>query len=586
MIRNYNISFSFRSFRYKPSSLPSYPTCTHLFGTFQCRQLTMKDIKLFHDRFYVRLDKIEQDAMILKYCNAVPVKRHRPTTNANEGKQFQKKYFISNADNKLIQVCANTFQTVLCIKRDRVDTVVKNFWKTGSYPTENRGGDYKSVNFKPKKMAVMNFIKRLKCDGSHYCRGSSSGRQYLSSDLNINKLYTMYNNQSPEELKVKRTYFFKIFSKNFNLGFGHPVTDACSTCIQLNLKITAEKNEDEKANLQAQKQIHKLRADAFYDLVREKVDEMVTFCFDCQKNLPMPKIPDQSCYYSRQLYLYNFTMTMGCSKDPLAGNTMCYTWTEDEFSKGSNEIASAIFHRLTNTNFEGKSVIRLIADGCCGQNKNTIVLTACSVWLAKYAPKNIESVELVFPVTGHSFIPPDRVFGNIEKKIRQIENILNPNQYLDIISQHGSVFKLGTDCEVADWKEAAKKVIKSTSTLHFKISECKRFFLKRRGENVAVRGEIVYRHNMGSYKLITKKNCNLQDVNPCILEKYSNKVKQEKADDVKTLLQKHFGDQWELNEELEYYKTFYERNRIEEEKIEDVIGEFCEPRNETTELIV
>lgn len=90
-------------------------------------------------------------------------------------------------------------------------------------------------------------------------------------------------------------------------------------------------------------------------------------------------------------------MTIGCSKDPLVGNTVCYTWTEDEFSKRSNEVASAIIHRLTKTNFtktnfERKSVIRLIADGCCGQNKNTIVLTACSVWLVIYALKNIESV--------------------------------------------------------------------------------------------------------------------------------------------------------------------------------------------------
>lgn len=63
-------------------------------------------------------------------------------------------------------------------------------------------------------------------------------------------------------------------------------------------------------------------------------------------------------------------------------------------------------------------------------------------------------------------------------------------------------------------------------------------------------------------------------------------MKREKADDVKPLLQKHFGDEWELNEELEYYKKFYERKRIEEEEIKEGIGEFCEPRNETTEFIV
>lgn len=153
--------------------------------------------------------------------------------------------------------------------------------KTGAAPTENRGGDYKSAKYKDKFSSVIAFIKTLKCEGSHYCRGSSA-RQYLSSELNISKLFKMYNTQAPFELQVKRTFFWQIFSTRFNLGFGHPVTDACSTCIQLTLKIKSETDAAKKSQLMAEKQIHKLRAKAFFQLVQEKKD-LITFCFDCEK---------------------------------------------------------------------------------------------------------------------------------------------------------------------------------------------------------------------------------------------------------------------------------------------------------------
>ncbi|KAL1509952.1 hypothetical protein ABEB36_004616 [Hypothenemus hampei] len=43
-----------------------------------------------------------------------------------------------------------------------------------------------------------------------------------------------------------------------------------------------------------------------------------------------------------------------------------------------------------------------------------------SSWLLT-APPNIQSVEIIFPVTRHSYIPPDRIFGFIEKEIKKHE---------------------------------------------------------------------------------------------------------------------------------------------------------------------
>ncbi|KAJ8720999.1 hypothetical protein PYW08_006464 [Mythimna loreyi] len=96
--------------------------------------------------------------------------------------------------------------------------------------------------------------------------------------------------------------------------------------------------------------------------------------------------------------------------------TLC-TWTEDEYRKGANEIASAVYNTLQNTvHNENVKTVRLVADGCGAQNKNSIMIGMCAKWLTQ-APRHIKTVELVFLIPGHSFIPPDRVFGLVEKEI-------------------------------------------------------------------------------------------------------------------------------------------------------------------------
>ncbi|CAF4946019.1 unnamed protein product [Pieris macdunnoughi] len=107
------------------------------------------------------------------------------------------------------------------------------------------------------------------------------------------------------------------------------------------------KERIQKKELVINKRVHKLRARAFYDLLKENNANLLILSFDCQKNQPMPKIPDQITYYSRQLYIYNFTVVVGHSKTGLKKeNVYSYTWTEDILPKASNEIASAVFHCL------------------------------------------------------------------------------------------------------------------------------------------------------------------------------------------------------------------------------------------------
>lgn len=218
------------------------------------------------------------------------------------------------------------------------------------------------------------------------------------------------------------------------------------------------------------------------------------------------------------------------------------------------------------------------------------VITACSVWLLKHAPETVKTVELIFPITGHSFIPPDRVFGNIEKKLRGHENIINPDQYRKIINEHGIVLEMGKDCDVADFKQAAEEVMKSTNTWHFKIKGCKRFFIRRSSNSkyVQVKGEPVYRNEIGAYQSLTKKNRSLQTFNPQIIEKNKNEVKEEKIQDVRKLLIKHFGNNWEENEALLYYKNVFERrlNQGSPYGTTDTEENLCEELEELSEFVV
>ncbi|KAI4455742.1 dna-directed rna polymerases i ii and iii subunit rpabc2 [Holotrichia oblita] len=565
-----------KKLRYSAKGLPVYPTCGHKTVAFQCARLKMHDIQEFHKMFFASPNKMVQDAFILKYCNILPCKRRRPRNQSHAPKQFHIQCYIRNHSKENVPVCQKAFLKVLGITKHRLGYVMKAFMATGKQPSEKRGGDHKSAKYKDKQDAVQQFINKLKCIESHYCR-SETARMYLPSELSIKKLFRMYITQTTPDLVVKHSYFRHIFNTKYNLSFKTPRTDVCSQCLQLSERLKHETDPHIKSTIMTEKRIHKLRANAFFDLLRENSNEIITLSFDCEKNLVLPKVPDQSAYYSRQLYMYNFTIVQGSSKSKLTkDNVFSYYWTEEKFGKGSNEIASAVFDRLNKIDFgknDEQKILRLVADGCSGQNKNSTLIGMCSKWLVT-APLNVASIELVFPVTGHSFLPPDRVFGQIERKLRKREVIAMPSEYVEIFSEsattvelgqecrvfdwktavNATTVELGQECRVFDWKTAVQEVLKPPGSWGFKFKECKRYFLKRvRSGNVVIRGEVNYKNDLGTFVGITKKGKTTRLIDPDEISSGNHQVKPLKLRDVATLLAKHFGEGWRALQDLSYY---------------------------------
>ncbi|KAK4871722.1 hypothetical protein RN001_015846 [Aquatica leii] len=255
-----------------------------------------------------------------------------------------------------------------------------------------------------KKKSIKKFVESLKCTESHYCRSNTPHRLYLPCYSNIKKLWNIYNVQAENKLEARHCYFRRYFNTHYNVGFGTPQTDLCSKCLQFKENIKHCTDPTLKLELITNHKIHKLQAKSFYEMLKRDDPETAVFSFDYEKNIPLPELPDQQAYFSMQLSKTNVT---------------CFVWTEAERPKSSNEIASAVHHTLTHFTFsEQIKTVRLFCDGCGGQNKNSTFMGMISNWIKCSAPSQIKQCVVIFPVVGHSYIPPDRVFGNIEKDVR------------------------------------------------------------------------------------------------------------------------------------------------------------------------
>nr|CAI5850893.1 unnamed protein product [Callosobruchus analis] len=555
-----------KKLRYSAKGGPVYPKCGHKTSRYLCSTLTNNEVNLFHSAFYEVAQKSAQDNFILKYVSSCPIQRRR-NPNSEKQRTLSCAYYILNNSKKAIPVCKETFLNILNLKKHRVDGVMKRFFTHNRLPKERRGGDHRSHKKVHIKENIKKFIKKFKALEKHYCRGKSA-RQYLSSDLNIRKMYQMYIQECEPAMACKASFFRKVFNRNFNIGFGSPQVDVCSQCLEYKERIKRENNEALKRNLLTEQRIHKLKAKAFFDSPRQKRDDLLTISYDCEKNLVLPKVPDQITYYKRQLYLFNFTVVVGSSKDKLTKeNVYIHSWLESESSKGSNEISSAVYDTLNKIEISDKvKEIRLVSDGCTGQNKNITIIAMCAKWLIS-APQHLDKMQIIFTVTGHSFLPADRVFAFIEKDVKKLDTIVLPEKYYSIFRKYGTLKKLGVEWHAQNWKKEAGDVLKPTSSLHFKIKSCKRIILTRSktgGKHIFVRGEPNYKVDVNNAKGICKTGKQIIYINPENIELNKVNIKPLKLKNVEQLMTKHFGASWRdiTDTDLTYYTNLIKTPHI------------------------
>ena len=337
---------------------------------------------------------------------------------------------------------------------------------------ENRGGARNIARNQTRREAVQNHIQSFTCRASHYARRSAPGRKYLPTDLNVKKMHELFIQQNDEQ--VTYALYYSVFMYDFNLAFGHPAVDICSTCLKSKFQLKNPSITDQaKQELSAMYILHRRRARRFYECLNN-VQDSFTVCFDIMENLVLPKCPIGQSFYSRQLYMYVFCIVhhRGYNQPQGKDDIHLYVWMENQNTKDSNMVASALNHYFVNVATDEiltHRELRLFSDSCFGQNKNINVLSMLFA-LKKQKFPNV-NIEYTFPVRGHSFLPADRVFGRIEQDIRKNNTILLPEGYHQILAKHGNVYEYGTDWQCFDYKASAAEFCKSKRT--FRISDAK-----------------------------------------------------------------------------------------------------------------
>jgi len=101
--------------------------------------------------------------------------------------------------------------------------------------------------------------------------------------------------------------------------------------------------------------------------------------------------------------------------------------------------------------------LNLFSDSCSAQNKNQFVV-ATLLYYINYKNTIFNKINHIFPVRGHSYMPPDQVFGRIEKCLRKKEILLSPQQYYDIFKKFATLHVFNKDFFYIPLGRSNKKV--------------------------------------------------------------------------------------------------------------------------------
>nr|CAI5863206.1 unnamed protein product [Callosobruchus analis] len=213
---------------------------------------------------------------VQKKLHAAPVfsaLKINPALSKSLGTPSQSQDLLAKMDQTLGTDLSNNCKSGTL--RDTLINILKWYKDSNEIPIERREGDRVKAKNNNKRFAVRWFVEGLKCTESHYCCSKAFQKFNVPAELSI-RLH------SEEKIKI-------------NTDQNHPVTQ----------------------------RIHKIHRNSIYQLLKGQDDvEIVTFSYDCKKNLALPKVPEKTAYFSLQLNFYHVAIVEGRPKGILNPSTI------------------------------------------------------------------------------------------------------------------------------------------------------------------------------------------------------------------------------------------------------------------------
>ncbi|CAG8725367.1 14665_t:CDS:1, partial [Ambispora leptoticha] len=278
---------------------------------------------------------------------------------------------------------------------------------------------------------------RKKADGQVTVSYEKHDMILLPSHYSYDRLLAAYNLMNPETLIKSRWTFRQLWRADSELTkivIRKPSKDKCDECTVFKRALkenVSDINEDLDAQLMAHITDYREMRDAYEnDIHVAKTCDRSSFrifSFDFAQNLELPHDPQQpgKWYYLSLLKAHQFGLV-----DEGIDSHWHVIYTEGKALKGANEVASIIHLFLTSTAGDAKK-IRLWADNCGGQNKNT-----CLLWYFLWAchTQIFQEIEYRFQIKGHTRNSVDRGFGLTKREYTRSE-VWCIDQLLDVIDR-------------------------------------------------------------------------------------------------------------------------------------------------------
>lgn len=381
--------------------------------------------------FYKMTSKNEQDIHLQRLMEIKGIERKRgrsstlPTERKPKGKNLD--YFIL-VNRQRIKVCKKAFMNVHKVTTKRIRRIA-NLLESDIIPLDQRG-KHPSANAISSSVCskIHEHISSFPLKESHY---SSYVKYYLSADLSVKKMHSLFKIKYPD-LDVKYHFYWQYFVTNFNLSFGRPTVDACTSCEAIKTKLHNKSlNDNAKRTYNGDLMVHLNRAKKFYKQIQnctklsKENNKILSISIDFMAVTDLPRIPVQDIYYYRQLSVNTFGI-YNFANDKIH----TYVYHEGTGHKGPDEVCSMLLHYFNNFLDQDYEELNLFCDNCAGQNKNHSMIR---FMMALVETKVFKKINLYFPIRGHSFLPCDRGFGIIKRKLKTIDRIYTINDYVEKI---------------------------------------------------------------------------------------------------------------------------------------------------------
>ena len=418
-----------------------------------CNFITEKERHSIFHAFYGTKSLHLQREFIVRHVNIKRVKRRR-TPKGDSRRTRTLEYFLPR-DSGSVPVCKTMFLNTLAISEKVMRTAVNKRTSDGVILPDKRGGRYENLKEKDEvvRAAVLAHINKFPKMESHFCRKSTS-KEYLHPDLNIKKMFYLYKEEN-EQPKCSYHTYRRVF-KSLHVSFHHPKKDQCSLCLSYREGNAAKKLElhDEFTAHTTEKNAVRKKKEEAKEMSKTNT-EIAAAVFDLQQVIQLPINKESALYYRRRLSVFNFTIYNVGNKE-----CYCFLWSEVISRRGSNEISTCVAKYLHQLDNQGLKEVRLFADGCAGQNKNTIVFTMLLHFIVN--SKHVQQVVLSFFETNHGQSEGDSAHSCISTAISAAGDIFIPSQLPPIIRLARRnfpyvVFEMDTE-DFLDYKSCAEKI--------------------------------------------------------------------------------------------------------------------------------